>query len=184
MSKRLNTLVLFTLTAFAFAGCRIHSTVASDGSAKVEVKYRVGKNVTLEVEKKRFESDSVTVMSASVDEDSYASLELKVDDFTKLSTAKFFGDATITSTNGENGTKVLTAKIVRKKPQKLSAQALEYVGKEIEVAVTVPGEIVSSNATKTEDNTVSWSYDMNEFLGAEETSMTVTYKLPAKAAKG
>ena len=38
--------------------------------------------MTLEVEKKRFESDSVTVMSASVDEDSYASLELKVDDFT------------------------------------------------------------------------------------------------------
>lgn len=183
MSKQLNTLALCTLTVFGFAGCRIHSTLDATGAATVEVKYRVAKNVTLELEKKRFESDSVTVVNASVDEENYANFELKVDDFTKLPTAKFFSDTTITSTDGENGTKILTAKIVRKNPQKLADQALEYIGKEFEASITLPGEIVSSNATKTKDNTATWSYDMNEFLGAKETSMTVTYKLPAPAAK-
>ena len=179
MLKPLATLALCSLTLLAVPGCRIHSTLDAKGGATVAVKYRVGKDATLEAEKKRMESPSVTVIKAALEEDNFTNFELKVDDITKLSTAKFFEEAAITLTDGKEGTKVLTAKVTRKSPNKLPDEALAYFGKEFEVAVTLPGEVVSSNATKTDGNTVTWTYPMNDFMNAKETSMTVTYKNPA-----
>jgi hypothetical protein len=154
--------------------------VDAKGGATLDVTYRIGKGSTLEAERKRMESPSVKVLSAAMDGDNNVKFALKVNDITKLSTAQFFQEATITLTDGEGGTKVLAAKIKRKSPMKLPDEALAYFGKEVKIAVTLPGNVVKSNATKTDGKTATWTYEMNAFMNTKETALDVTYKKPAE----
>lgn len=178
MSKSLAKATFCALTALSLSGCLIESTVDAKGGATLDVSYRIGKGATLEAERKRMESPHVKVMSAEIDGENNVKFGLKVEDVTKLSTAQFFHEAAITLADGENGTQVLAAKINRKSPMKLPDEALAYFGKEVKIALSLPGEVVKSNATKTDGKTATWTYEMNEFMNAKETALEVTYKKP------
>jgi hypothetical protein len=180
MSKRLGRALVCSFAAFALAGCLVEGTIDEKGGATVDVNYRIGKGSQLEAERKRMESPAVKVLSASISDDNHAKFSLKTEDVTKLSTARFFEEAAITLADGEEGTKVLAVKITRKNPMKLPDEALAYFGKEVKIALILPGDIVKSNATKTDGKTATWTYEMNEFMNTRETVLDVTYKKAAE----
>jgi len=168
------TLVLALL---AVSGCVIESTLEPAGSAVVKISYRtVGGKGKLETERKKMEGPNVTVTSGTIDDYGKVTFELKVKDVTKLSTSKFFQHVTVTLTDGSEGTKVLSAKLVNTKPLKLDEKMLEYFGHGATISVTTPGDITASNATTTSGKTATWTKPLTDVMGAPEMTFTVTFK--------
>jgi hypothetical protein len=176
MARRLIPTIMILSALLVLGGCLMDATVDANGAGVMTVKYRLTNEAQFEPTKKRFESTHVKLTSASVDKDKWGTFEIKFDDVTKLPTAPFFASATISLTDGEAGTKLLSIKQVNKNPSKLSDEMVAYFGKDVTVSVNLPGEVVKSNATTTKDKTVAWKYPMNDFVSAPEVSMNATFK--------
>lgn len=158
------------------SGCLLDSTIDAKGGAVITVKYRLTNESQLEAVKKQMKSADVTVTDASVDKDKMATFNLKTADVTKISTAKFFQNATVKLTDGEKGTKVLDVKWVNKNPSKLPDEMVAYFGKEVTISLTFPGEVVKTNATTSKGNNATWTIPHNDFAAAKETTFNVVYK--------
>ena len=158
-------------------GCIFDATIDAKGAGTMTIKYRLAGEAQFDSVRKLMESPEVTVTEASIDKDNWGTFQLKFADVTKLSTAKFFKGTTITLADAGDGTKTLAAKIVNKNPGKLSDPLVEFYGKEMRVSLTLPGEVVKSNATTTKDTTVTWSWPLNDFCNAPETALSATFKV-------
>ncbi len=175
MLRRLSR-ALVVPAMIVISGCLVESTVDSKGGGVIKVQYRLTNENQLDAVKKQMQSADVTLVDASVDKEKMATFNMKVADVTKLSTAKFFQNATIKLTDGENGTKVLDIKWVNKNPNRMPDEMVAYFGKEMRVSMTFPGEVVKSNATTTSGKTAIWTWPMNDFSGAKEMSFNAVYK--------
>jgi hypothetical protein len=166
-------------------GCLVDSTLNDKGGADITVQYRLRKDTKPEDTVKEFASDNVQVVSKEIDKDGNATFKLKVADVTKLNTSKFFNSVVVTLVDGAaKGTKVLTATRSNPQPAKLTDEVLAYFGTDMTVSITVPGEIVKSDATATKGSTATWKAELKKFLAEKGSTYSVTYKPGATAAAG
>lgn len=180
MLRRVVPFATLLVAMLLTSGCLIETTLNANGAGTMKVSYRVGKDGTLETERKKMESEHVSVTNATIDEEKRVSFELKFEDTTKLSSAKFFDNVTFTLADDAEGARVLTARLVNKKPITLPEEQLDYFGETAKISVTLPGEIVKSNASATQGTTATWLVPMNDMLGEAEVPFTVTFKKPAE----
>jgi hypothetical protein len=173
--RRLVSLMI-VLPALLISGCFMDTVIDAKGAGTMVVKFRLTTEAQLEPNRKRFESAAVKVTKATVDKDKWATYELKFDDITKLNTVSHFQNCTVTLTDGEGGTKDLTIKNVNKNPNKMPEEMVNYFGKEARFSVTVPSDIVKTNATSTNGKTAVWTYALNDFTNAPETTFAVSFK--------
>lgn len=173
------TAVLLTL-----AGCLTSGTLDEKGGGTLTLKTRLSSDAQLESRRIHLQSAAVKVTNATIDKDNWATFDLKFDDITKLSTVQHFQQTTITLTDGPDGTKVLTVKSANPNPHQLSDEVISYFGKDMTIAMTLPGPIVKSNATSTKDQTATWTYQLRDFVAAKEEVMEVTFKAPPPARDG
>ncbi len=163
----------------AVSGCLIESTLDAKGGGVMTVTYPVAKKEDLPGLQKQMQSPAVKVTGAEVVETGdkkNAVIKLQFDDVTKLSTAQFFANVTVTRADGtKKGTKALAAKVKHKNPAKLPDKAVELFGREVRVVVTLPGAVVESNG-KISGNTVTWIWGISEFNEMPEVVMTATYQ--------
>ena len=164
------------------SGCFMDTVIDDKGAGTMVVKIRLTTEAQLEPNRKRFESAHVKVIKATVEKDKWATYELKFDDITKLNTVPHFSNTTVTLTDGEGGTKALAIKNVNKNPNKMPEEMVAYFGKEVRMTITVPGEIVATNATSKADKTATWTYALNDFTSAPELNLTVSFKPGSGAA--
>jgi hypothetical protein len=162
--------------AVVLSGCFMDAKVNGKGAGTLVVKIRLTNEAQLDPSKKRFESAFVKVTSAKIDPDKWASFELQFDDITKLPTTAYFQTCAITLTDGDAGTRILTLKNVNKTPSKVPEEMIAYFGNEVRFSVTVPGEIVKSNATTTAGQTAAWTWGLSDFTNTPELNLNVTFK--------
>lgn len=165
------------------SGCFMDTVIDAKGAGTMVVKLRLTTEAQLEPNRKRFESAYVKVTSTTVDKDKWATYELKFDDITKLNTVAHFQNITVTLTDAEGGARALSIKNVNKNPNKMPEEMIAYFGKEVRFSVTVPGDVVSTNATTTTGKTVAWIYALNDFTNAPELTLNVTFKAPKDGGK-
>jgi hypothetical protein len=118
----------------------------------------------------------VKVAEATIDKDKWATYTLKFDDITKLNTVPTFQHTTVTLTDAEGGAKALAIKHVNAATNKLPEEMVVYFGKEVRLSVTLPGDIVTTNATSKTDKTATWTYPLNDFTMSPEVNLNVTFK--------
>jgi len=161
------------------AGCLIDGAIDAKGAGTATIKYRLTNEAQLDAMKKRFESPAVTCTSATIDKDKNATFDIKFDDVTKLSTTQFFGATTIALADGDGGTRVLTIKYANKSPSKLPDEMVTYFGKDFQVTIKLPGDVVKTNATESKGPTATWKWGLNDFLALAETELNATFKTAA-----
>lgn len=179
MRRVLPLVAVFSL--IVVSGCFMDTVLDDKGAGTMKIKIRLTTEAQLEPNRKRFESEHVKVTKATVEKDKWATYELKFDDVTKLNTVQHFTNMTVTLADGEGGTKALAIKNVNKNPNKMPEEMVAYFGKEVRLTITVPGEIVATNASSKAEKTATWTYALNDFTNAPELNLTISYKL-AKAA--
>ncbi|MGH7790665.1 MAG: LppM family (lipo)protein [Candidatus Binatia bacterium] len=179
MSKRFVSWALLPFALVVVAGCRIHVDLKSDGSGALTAKYRAFKDQTLEQQKKYFSSTNTTITKLEMDADKYVTAEMTFKDVKLLSSSHLFRTMAITqSVDASAGTTTLVGRNTNQKPGRLPDPLVEYLGKELIISLTVPGEIVKTNATKHEGDTATWELDQQNFLDTKESVFEVTYKTP------
>lgn len=176
MRRRFTKTAAALLAMAALSGCLLESTIDQNGGGTMKVKYRLAAAEQFDGAKRRIESPQVTLVSASIDADKWATFEIKFADVTKLSTTQFFEKAKFSLADDEGGTKTLTVKYVNPSHAKLPDPLITYFGNEVTITVTLPGEVVKSNATKTTGKTVQWTNTLEAFGDLAELTLSVTYK--------
>lgn len=180
MPRTLRTIALLLPLAVLASGCLYETTLNANGSGTLTAFYKMPKDQTLDQQKKQFTSSTMSVTKAQVEADNKVRIEATFTDLTKINTAPFFKNVVAAVTSDEKaGTKTINAKLVTRNPVKLPDAVVEYFGKEWTFSLTLPGEVVKSNATSTKGNTVSWTFPLT--LVAKEIPFEVTYK-PAPEA--
>jgi hypothetical protein len=179
MSRRIRPATVIAALLLAIAGCRFESTIDKDGGAELTVRFHALANQSLDRIAKDMSSAHVEVVNKSKDKDNWVTVNLKLKDITKLSTAEFFSAVAVTLTSdAKEGTKTLKAVMTNKKPvEKMPDNVAEYYGKDVTIIAKVPGEIVKSNATSTNGQAATWTHDLRKFFAAKQNVMEVTYKL-------
>jgi len=180
MQKTVAARVLALSLLVATSGCLHEVTLNAKGGGTVTVTYHVNDKADLDKAKTQMQSSSVKVTSAELvgtGAESHGVFKLEFEDITKLSSAPYFKDLTVTRADGSTpGTKLLTGKIKHPKPSKLPDKIVDIYGKEMKIAVTFPGEVVASNGKVSGGNTVTWTWALQEFYNTAELTMTATYK--------
>jgi hypothetical protein len=178
-ARHLGEAIASLLAMSLLAGCLMDATINDKGGGTMTIKYRLSSEAQFSGAKRRVQSRYVTLTDAKIEPDKWATFDLKFDDVTKLSTIEYFDHTTFALTPGPDGTKTLTATFTNANPSKLPEEMVAYFGREAVITIHLPGEVVKSNATKTDGRTVIWTYPLAEFTSAPTINVTVTYKSPA-----
>jgi hypothetical protein len=130
--------------------------------------------------KKQLQSPQVELVSATLDDDKWATFNVKFADVTKLSTTQFFNRATFTLADDEGGTKTLNVKFVNSNRAPLTKEMADYFGNQVTYIIHLPGAVVKTNASQKDGNTVKWNFTSVELGEKAEYTLSATYKRPAK----
>jgi hypothetical protein len=180
MCRRLSESAVLVLVLSALAGCLLEGTLDKDGGGTLMVKYRMTKPEQFANAKKRMQSPNSTLVNATLDAEKWATFELKLADVTKLNTVPFFEKTNVSLTDDEaEKTKTLNIKFVNPNHSELPKEMVEYFGNTVTIKITLPGEIVKSNATKTEGQTAIWTWALNEFGDKPQVDFSATFKRPS-----
>jgi hypothetical protein len=163
----------------ALAGCLVDGTLDKDGGGTLTVKLRLMSVDQLADVKQQLQSPQVELLKAILDDDKWATFDLKFADATKLPTARFFRRATVTQSDDEGGTRTLKIRYVNAGGAVLTQEMANYFGNQVTYVIRLPGQVVQSNATQTEGKTVKWTYAAKELGAKPEYTLSVTYKRPA-----
>jgi len=178
MTKRIYA-ALVALSLFGISGCLTsESKLNADGSGTMTLSY-VTKPAAMVGERRRLEGPHVQVVKDE-HKDGRALFELSFDDARQLNTSRYFENVEVTMADNAGNTD-LTVKIVHKTTQRLTDEIADKVGKEVKIAITLPGEVVTSNATSTQGSTVTWTFASPDFTNMREVLLTATYKGSAPA---
>lgn len=178
MSKRFVSWALLPVALILVAGCRIDLNLKSDGSGVLKMNYRAFKDQSLEQQKKYFESTNTTITKLDMDAEKNVTAEVTFKDVKLISSAHLFRGLVVTqSADAKTGTTTLVGRNTQK-PGKLPDPLIEYLGKEMSISLTVPGEITKTNATEHKGSTATWKFDLQKFLDTKESVFEVTYKTP------
>src|ERR1044071_3877778 len=101
--RRLGPFTLAIPLIVLLSGCFMDTVIDAKGAGTMIVKFRLTTEAQLESNRRRFESASVKVTSATVDKDKWATYQLKFDDITKLNTVPHFQSTTVKLTDAEAG---------------------------------------------------------------------------------
>jgi hypothetical protein len=167
----------------AVSGCLTVSTkLDAKGAGSMTISYVMPTGSTLQKEKARAASADVTVEKADM-KAPRVSMDLKFDDVRKLNTAKLFEGVRV-SLDTKDGQQVLVATIEQKKSLKLPETTLQKIGRQVKITLDLPGEVVETNGMKAGPTEVAWEFPTNDFIGAAQHVLKVTYKqAPAEGSK-
>jgi hypothetical protein len=167
------------LALVLLSGCiTADGVLKPDGSGTMKISYPVNQEVTADSERKRVASPHVKVEKAEVS-GARATVQLAVDDVRKLDTSVLFTDVRVTLEEKDEGRRELVARRSNPKPVVLPDAALERLGREVKITLTVPGEVVESNGKTTGPTGVVWEMPTNDFFGVPQRELRVVYKAPS-----
>src|SRR5689334_7763637 len=158
------------------AGCvTVDGTLKADGSGTLRMSYQMPLNGTESSEKRRFTSPHVTVTSFKTNPDMTATVELSVDDVTKLSTASAFQRIAIARAP-QDATEKVTITIDNVKSVDIKE---DRPGPTFDLQF--PGKVVEANRSATvTDNHVKWAFpSLREFAKQVTVDLVARYERPS-----
>ncbi|HWP66086.1 MAG TPA: hypothetical protein VNO26_09260 [Candidatus Limnocylindria bacterium] len=162
----------------AASGCVVEGTLDAAGGGTLELRYRLVSIANLEQMKSRLASPDVTVTDATMTPDKHATFRVAFRDVRTLPTAPALAATQVALTDDAGGLRTLTVTLPGRQGE-LPAPYVAYLGGQLRVTVTLPGEIVDSNATSTSGRSATWVRAIAEVEREPSTVFRVTYRQPA-----
>jgi hypothetical protein len=170
-------MALLAVIALTASGCLIDLKLNDKSGGTGDITYHIQREWELASQKKNLESAMVQVTSAEVDKEKMARFKIAFDEITALGTTQFFRSLSVSRTVTD-GVVALVGTVNPANPVTLPEAGVNYFGPDVTIAVTAPGEIVSTNAKSTDGKTVKWVYPINDLLSAKNLQLTLSYKQP------
>jgi len=162
--------VLAPLVACVLGCLTVDATLKADGSGSFEMTYKTPPNTTVDLEKRRFASEHVTVDSLTLTTSTSANLKVHFDDVTKLSSAEALKNVTVTRVRDGDDWR-LTITIVNPLPAVVPD---DQPGPKI--TLHLPGTVREANRdAKVAGDAVTWSFRFAEWIKEKSISLTVRH---------
>ena len=158
------------------SGCVVNGSLDPAGGGRLRLQYRLVSVANLEQMKVRLASPEVTVTDASMTPDKRATFALAFRDVRALETVPAFANTRIALADEADGLRTLTVTLGGQAAA-LPPPYIDYLGRELRVTLTVPGDVVRSNATTTAGRTVTWVRPLVDVQREAATTFSVTYRL-------
>jgi len=169
--------------ALTASGCLVDVRLAADASGTLVLRYHLDDQATLGVVADRLAGPAVVVRSGRIDAAGVGTFKLAFADLQALSSTAMFKNVSVTRGPGpEPGTTAVVARFVQPKPIRLTPEQLQHYGSEVKVVVTLPGPIVTTNATTRDGETLTWVVPLQALLTDPETVFSATYRAPGHAS--
>jgi hypothetical protein len=156
-------------------GCVVEGTLDPAGGGTLVLRYRLVSVANLDQMKARLASPSVVVTDASMTPDKHATFGLALADVRALPSAPAFATTQVTLADEPGGLRTLTVTLGGERTP-LPPPYVEYLGRELRVQLTLPGEVVRSNATTVVGRMAAWQRPIVELERERSTVFTVTYR--------
>ena len=166
---------LWLLLLAGASGCVVDGTLDATGGGTLTMRYRLVSIADLAHTKERLASPDVTLTQASMTPDKQATFALAFRDARALATAPAFAAMQVALADEADGLRTLTVTLP-KQPGTLPAPYVAYLGGELRVTLTMPGEIVRSNATSVNGRSATWTRNIDELQAQAVTTFSVTFR--------
>ncbi len=163
------------------AGCELDGRLDASGAGTLTIRYRLMHATQLETQKKRLQSDRVTVLSAEVTPDKWATFRIAFPDVGALSGTEFFQKTQFSLTE-DGPRRHFTAVYANPDHDPLPEDLVAYYGGQMTMTLRVPGRLVTSNAPRATDDAATWTFGIQDFADRPRVEFTATYELAAGAA--
>jgi hypothetical protein len=157
------------------SGCVVDGTLDASGGGTLTMRYRLVSVANLEHMKARLASPDVTLTQASMTPDKQATFGLTFRDVRALSTVPAFTATHVTLADEADGLRTLTVTLPEQ-PGTLPAPYIAYLGGELRVTFTMPGDIVRSNATSVDGRSATWVRKIDELQRQPASTFSVTFR--------
>lgn len=157
------------------SGCVVDGTLDAAGGGTLTMRYRLVSVANLEQMKSSLASPDVTVTQASMTPEKQATFAVRIRDARALSTAPAFATTQVALADDADGLRTLTVTMPRQ-PGTLPAPYIRYLGGELRVTLTMPGDIVRSNATAVNGRAATWVRPIGELQQQPTTTLSVTFR--------
>ena len=157
------------------SGCVVDGTLDAAGGGTLTMRYRLVSIANLDHMKGRLASPDIPLTDASMTPDKQATFALAFRNVRALSTAPAFAGVQVALADDADGLRTLVV-TVPKQPGTLPAPYIEYLGGELRVTLTMPGEIVRSNATSVNGRSATWTRKIDELQSQAATTYSVTFR--------
>ncbi len=158
-------------------GCLVTGVIDPAGGGRFTVKTHLVSVAHFEPMKAALQSSDVILKSASMTPDKWATFEFECVDVRKLSTAPAFAGADILVTEGPKGERTVTATLANAAPDRMSDAFANYLGRDFDVSMQLPGEVTHSNAMATAGRTVAWKWPVAELSHHRHKVISASYRL-------
>ena len=177
MIRTRHRLWLAVMFALAASGCRVDLTLRPDGWCKLRMVYPVQTPTTVAIEKRRFTSPYVRVVSLELRDDKTAEVRAAIRDLSKLPTMQFFRGIGIERV-AEGGDERITATF--RNPWAREVKDEGEPGPRINATLPGPVREANWNAVVAGDH-VRWAFSHAEFARQSRIDFSVRYT-PAPAS--
>ena len=175
MRVRLHRPVVLGTILLGLGGCVVEGALDARGGGTLALHYRLVSVANLDQMKARLASPDVTLLGAGMTPDKQATFTLAMRDVRALSTVPAFADFHVTLTDDAEGLRTLS--VVREGERvTLPAPYVAYLGGVLRVTLTLPGEVVRSNATAVTGRTASWERSLAAIDGDAPLVFSATYR--------
>jgi hypothetical protein len=157
------------------SGCVVDGTLDAAGGGTLTMRYRLVSIANLEHMKGRLASPDVTLTQASMTPDKQATFGLAFRDARALTTAPAFAAAQVAFADEAGGLRTLTVTLPQQ-PGKLPTPYVAYLGGELRVTLTMPGDIIRSNATSVNGRSATWVRKIDELQEQPATTFSITFR--------
>jgi hypothetical protein len=175
MRAPLRHLSLLLLALGWASGCVVEGMLDPSGGGRLELRYRLVSVANLEQMKARLASPEVTLTEASMTPDKRATFALAFRDVRALETVPAFATTRIALADEADGSRTLTVTLTGQ-PATLPPPYVDYLGRELRVTFTVPGDVVRSNATTVTGRSVTWVRPIVDVQHDAGTTFSVTFR--------
>jgi len=173
--RAVRVLLLLAFLLVGGGGCNVEGTLDSAGGGSLELRYRLVSIANLEGVKKGFASPDVTVTEASMTPDKHATFAVAMRDVRALASAPAFAKIRVSLVDESDGLRTLTVTLADFSVT-LPSPYFEYVGRDLRITLTLPGEIVRSNASSVNGAKATWAWPMAELGPQAPPRISVTFR--------
>ena len=173
--RRVRTLVSL-LALVPLTGCLVTGALDPTGGGRFTARMRLVSVAHFDRMKAALQSDDVTLRSASMSADKWATFEFESADIQKLSTAAALAHTTVAVTDGGDGTRTVTATFANLAPDQVSDAFARYLGRDFVLSVELPGEVTHSTATSSAGRSVSWKWPIAEVSHRRQVVISASYR--------
>ena len=172
MPKRLVPAAPLLAALLLLSGCLFETTIDAKGGGTMHIRYRVQPNAKLEALKVQMQSPDVSIEKADLDQQGWATFDPQVRRrHQALHHRVLQADDHHAGGGPGQGDQDAVGGRAQRQAGQLADSLVEYYGRDVDIEVTLPGEVVKTNATSHKGEKATWTIPLNRLHGRQGSAV-------------